>query len=371
MTRSFHVARLSAACLILIQAACNSDGSIDPSVATSLTSNTVGTLTAGAGFGVQPPSVIVKDQRGSGMAGVAVTFTVSAGGGTVTGGSTTTNDAGVASVISWVLGATPGMNTLTASAAGLPSVTFDAIGSKNPPPPCFDVVANYEVGTTTSGTLGGDDCLSDAVYTDAYSTTLSATGAYVFNVSATFDAYLYLGFEPIFNGGLIAYNNDESTSTTNSAIKALLPPGTFVLAVTSLNWGETGSYSLSSTTTSSDVTGCERLFTTRGVSLSQNIQTTDCVRTDGPIYADQFIVYMEAGKPLNVWMTSTAVDSFLEVLLEDPTTGVLSLVASNDNDTDGTKDSRLFYNPTKTGSYVIRASTAAIGQTGGYSLGIY
>jgi len=372
-------ARVSAAVFLLIQAGCNSDSGVDrvvdpvvdPAVATIMASNTSATLVATAGFGVQPPSVIVKDQRGAGMEGVAVTFVVSAGGGTVQGGSATTNSAGIAGVVSWVLGATPGVNTLTASVAGLPSVTFTATGLVIPPPPCTSDVLAYEFGTTATGALNSEDCLSDGVYTDSYSTTLSGGGAYVFKVSATFDTYLYLGITAIFNGGLVAYNDNESSATTNSAIKALLPPGTFTLAVTSAKWGDTGTYSLSSAIASSDVTGCEQVFTIRSISLSQNIQTTDCLRTSGPSYADEFYLYLESRQPVNVTMASMALDSFLEVFLEDPTTGVRTLVASNDNDTDGTKDAKLVFSPATTANYVIRASTAVNGQTGGYTLGIY
>jgi hypothetical protein len=305
------------------------------------------------------------------MGGVAVTFVVSTGGGTVAGGSTTTNDDGIASVVSWVLGATPGVNTLTASVAGLPSVAITAIGKASPPPQCISELVAHEFGTTTSGSLGGEDCLSDAVYTDVYSSRLSETGAYLFKVSATFDAYLYLGIAQNFNGGILAYNNDESNATTNSAIKALLPPGAYVLAVTSLNWYETGTYSLSSATASSDITGCEKVYTTRGVSLTQQVQTTDCLRTNGPVYADEFFLYLDGRPYVTVSMASTAVDSFLEVFVEDPTTGIRTLVASNDNDTNETKDSRLVFSPATTANYVIRASTAVNGQTGGYTLGIY
>jgi hypothetical protein len=70
-------------------------------------------------------------------------------------------------------------------------------------------------------------------------------------------------------------------------------------------------------------------------------------------------------------MTSTAVDSFLEVFVEDPMTGVRALVASNDNDTNETKDARLVFSPSTTAKYVIRASTAVSGQAGVYTLGIY
>jgi len=63
------------------------------------------------------PSVLVKDASGNPVAGRVVTFTVTAGGGSVTGAATTTGANGVATVGSWTLG-TSGPNTLTATVAG-------------------------------------------------------------------------------------------------------------------------------------------------------------------------------------------------------------------------------------------------------------
>ena len=315
------------------------------------------------------PAVIVKDQRGAGMQGVVVTFAVASGGGSVTGESATTNTFGIAQVGSWILGATPGLNTLTASVAGLPSVTFEVTGT---PKPCFTVMVNHEFGTTTNGTLGLEDCLSDGVFTDFYSTKVGEAGAYLFKLSATFDAYLYLGTPGLINDfgrGLIADNNNESSATTNSVIKALLPAGSYGLAASSWNWGDTGTYSLSSATTSSEVSGCEVVYIVRGVSTTQNIQTTDCLRTNGPAYADQFLIYLNAGQVLTVSMASTDVDSFLELYLVGPRAGARALVAFNDNaDTAGTNDARLSYSAFPAGYYAIVARTALNGQTGGYTL---
>jgi hypothetical protein len=76
-----------------------------------------------------PPSVIVRDAQGIPVPGVRVAFTVTDGGGTVVGSPDTTNANGIAAVTSWTLGATVGPNTVTATAEGLPSVTFDATGT--------------------------------------------------------------------------------------------------------------------------------------------------------------------------------------------------------------------------------------------------
>jgi hypothetical protein len=80
------------------------------------------------------PSVRVTDAFGNNVSSIAVTFSVASGGGSVSGGSQTTNSSGVATVTSWTLGSTAGANTLLASAAGVTStVTFTATGTAGAP----------------------------------------------------------------------------------------------------------------------------------------------------------------------------------------------------------------------------------------------
>src|SRR5207253_2035121 len=100
--------------------------------AATIAANSPTSQTAGAGTAVaSPPSVIVKDANGNAVGGVAVTFAVAPGNGTVTGGSQTTNASGVATVGSWTLSATAGSNTLTATSGSLTGspVTFTATGT--------------------------------------------------------------------------------------------------------------------------------------------------------------------------------------------------------------------------------------------------
>ena len=382
-TQSFRgAALLTFALVTLSQVACSDRGIeqivdpvVEPSVASSLQSNHGGGQDAYVGFPVPPPSVIVKDQRSNPMAGVVVTFTVTSGGGVVTDGSVATSPDGTARVGSWTLGTTPGLNTLMASVNGLPSVTFGAVGYLPPPPACVPGGSSHDFGTTTNGDLGGADCLSDGVFTDYLPTTLSEDGAYFFKLSATFDAYLYLGTAIFFNDferGLIAYNDDESNATTNSAIKALLPAGKYVLGVSSANFYATGSYSLSSSPASADVTACEEVHIMRGVTSIQTIQATDCERGHDPHYADEFRIFVATGSPvLTIDMSSTAVDSFLELFRIDYS-GARTLVFVNDNmNTSGTKDASISFAPGPATSYVIVASTAVPGQTGGYTLAVH
>ena len=73
------------------------------------------------------PSVLVSDQFGNPVSGVAVTFAVASGGGSATGTSAITNASGLATVASWKLGTGAGANTLTASSSA-GTVTFHATG---------------------------------------------------------------------------------------------------------------------------------------------------------------------------------------------------------------------------------------------------
>ena len=52
------------------------------------------------------------DSSGNPVSGLTVTFTVTSGGGSITGGTDVTGDDGIAEVGSWTLGSTPGANTL-------------------------------------------------------------------------------------------------------------------------------------------------------------------------------------------------------------------------------------------------------------------
>ena len=100
--------------------------------ATQIALNTGNNQSATVGTAVAvPPSVIVKDQFNNPVASVSVTFAVATGGGSLTGGSATTNASGIATVGSWTLGTTAGSNTLTATSSGLTGspVTFSATGT--------------------------------------------------------------------------------------------------------------------------------------------------------------------------------------------------------------------------------------------------
>src|SRR6266576_2536716 len=100
--------------------------------ATQIAVNAGNNQTVTAGTAVQiAPSVIVKHASGNPVPGVAVTFAVAPGNGSITGASQTTDADGIATVGSWTLSTTAGTNTLTATSAGLAGspVSFVAHGT--------------------------------------------------------------------------------------------------------------------------------------------------------------------------------------------------------------------------------------------------
>ena len=78
-----------------------------------------------------PFVVSVLDQNGSAIAEAVVTFAVTAGGGTLSATSATTNANGRARS-TLTLGSEPGLNTVSATVAGLEPVTFTASGHVTP-----------------------------------------------------------------------------------------------------------------------------------------------------------------------------------------------------------------------------------------------
>ncbi len=315
--------------------------------------------TAGAPVSIAP-SVLVKDASGNPKADVAVTFAVVSGGGSITGGSATTNADGIAAVGSWTLG-NVGVNTLSATVAGLPAVTFTAQAVSS----FCTARTDHTFGTVSSGTFAAGDCqFSDGTFVDFYTTNIPQAGAYLFREGAAFDAYLLLTMP---DGTAIGENDDETPAITNSAIKALLPAGNYLIAPGTFLPGVTGAYDISSTTASPDVANCEVVFVVRNVTTNQNIASTDCNLESGanPMYADGYFIFLTAGSSVTVNMTSATLDSVLQLRRLDG-----SVVTQNDNIDGSTKNARITYTSTQTNYYAIFARSVPASSLGPYTLSI-
>jgi adhesin/invasin len=181
-----------------------------------------------------PPVVVVRDAQGIPVPGVEVTFSVTAGGGTVVGSPAQTDANGVAALGSWELGAVVGTNTVTATATGLPSVTFNATATAGT---AASVVA--VAGDNQTGLLG------TSVATPPTVRVTDAAGNPVIGGTVTF---------AVVSGGGVATGLNQLTNSQGQAAV-----GSWVLGGRAPN-------TLRATVTGSDITGNPVTFTAQSAS---------------------------------------------------------------------------------------------------------
>ena len=128
--------------------------------------------TANAGTAVDvPPGVRAARDDGSPLPGVAVTFAVTSGGGSLQGPAVLTGGDGVARAGAWVLGAAPGANRVDATVPGVPAVAFTATGV-----PAVPAAVAAVSPTTQSGFFGNYVATPPVVaLTDAHGKPVSGT----------------------------------------------------------------------------------------------------------------------------------------------------------------------------------------------------
>ena len=351
--------QLALAGIVALQMSCGDSSGPSGNAAASIAAVSSTTLTAAPGGQVDdPPSVIVSDASGHPISGVTVTFAVTAGGGTVTGNHQTSDASGVATVGSWTLGTATGTNTLVASTGNL-SVTFIANGAD----PC-QPTAIHALGSTTNGKLSPADCqFNDGSLVDLYTVNIPSGGTYLFTEAAGFDTFLLL----FSSTGSIIGENDDVAQPNTSIVKAILPAGSFVLGANAFFANVTGDYTLTSAASTTEITNCEDVWIVRGASTTQSLQTTDCAA--GGVYSDDYMIFLRGGQSVTASMTSTVLDSYLEVYLLN-SNGTGTFEASNDNADGTTQNAQLVFNPPADGFYYFKARSAAAGATGAYTIAI-
>lgn len=187
-----------------------------------------------------PPAVLLRDQYGNAVANVGVTFAVASGGGSVSGGSATTGSNGIATVGSWKLGNSPGVNTLTATAAGNGitgnPATFSATANTGPPATMAKVSGDNQTATPgTAVPLAPTVRITDAV------------GNNVTGAGVTFT---------VASGGGTVTGGTQTTATDGTA-----KPATWTLGATA------GANTLTATAAASAVAGSPLTFTATGGGL--------------------------------------------------------------------------------------------------------
>ena len=318
--------------------------------------------TAAAGAAVTtPPSVIVRTAAGAPVAGVNVVFEVMTGGGSVTGATTTTNAQGIATVGSWVLGTTPGPNTLRATANGTTngSVTFTATATVA----STCVTTPHALGTSVNGTWTTSDCLAasgSGRRFDMYEFTITQQTS--FRASVTGSTGRRLSLRRSGTQEYVQVMAGESfMSPTAPAVEAryVLAPGSYVFEIANQDAATLGTYTL---TTAFDATAsCSPLvFVMLGVTINEQLSASDC---DGAFGGkeDWFIILPNAGQRVDLTL---ATSSFAPVLVfRDDRLGPASPTLARDIRTTVGETARIGYTTTFSGFHeiVVNNGSAALG----------
>lgn len=312
-----------------------------------------------------PPAVRVTDAYGNPKPGVVVTFAPGANSGTVTDGLRTTNAQGIATVGSWTVGSATGQQTLVANVAGgmLPPVTFIAnVGSGNPSACTF---TPYTLGSTVNGSLAVTDCpFGDGTLVDLYRVTSTSMINHDFRLtSSDFDARLWVATTSIDLLGLADHPTDARFP---ERLRLIAPAGSYAILANSFEDGETGPYTLSSSTGPRPV-GCdEESWLVPGVTFAESVSASDCRETNGAgTFGDVYLMVLKAGRTVTITMRSPAVDAYLRVLRGTETGTVVQ--GQDDNGGGGTDAQVTFTVPSGASEslFGILATTSAANSTGG------
>lgn len=268
------------------------------------------------------PQVRVTDSYNNAVSDVAVSFSIESGGGSLAGANAMADSLGIATVGSWTLGATGGQ-ILAATVADLPAVTFRAT-TFDFPEQCtpVDVVAEQAPVESELGVRGCQ--AADGQFIDYYLVRMASAGTWHFKLaSAEFDTRLEVRSE----SGVPVASDRASGLTNNSEIIAMLPPGNFVLIVTSATPGAAGRYGISYAPGASDVGGCE-VSVARGISTSQTVTKGKCPAI-GDVYADRYRIYLTAGSTVSIVLEDHSLsDNHMEI--QDDAGNALALAVVKD-----------------------------------------
>jgi hypothetical protein len=303
-----------------------------------------------------PLKVRVTGTDGQPFAGATITWTVSGGSATL-GSPTALSDSAGGATTTVTLGATPGAISIQAAVASVTPVTFGATACDHP---------LLALNDTLPGGLQTTDCKFGGFYTDFYDVTVAAPQSVEFTMrSALFDTWLELYLR---TGSFLGYDDDIDSSDTNSQLTAVLAAGDYLLAPSSYNSLTTGAYSMAALTKPVSIAGCNIVWVTRGVDVSDSVTTSDCVdSTSGKHYADVVAMYLVAGTNLKVNHRSTAFDAALFLR----NAAGISVASNNDSANAGTTTNAFLSFPVvTTGSYLLFVATNDTVATGAYTLSV-
>ena len=315
-----------------------------------------------------PLGMIVLGSNGQPVSGVVVSWSVPIGQATLAQ-TLDTSDVNGAAGTAVTLGAQTGQTVVRATIPGIAAPVDFHVTVVN----SCTFTPVLPVPATVNGHLTTLDCpLIGGWLYDLYDLTSNTQrGVTTTMSSTTFNTYLEIF--TIRNGfyEFSAVNDDADSNTTNAAIQMILGPGAPAIVGANTNLaGATGPYTLLTATRPQTLGGCvDEVWITRGVTIPENIATTDCPDSTpgGVFYSDVAGIIAYDGTVLTIAQRSTVIDPFLSLFQID-TLGLLIEVASNDDSSAGNLNAFIQYTVTTPAVYVIVASTSPVAQTGAYTL---
>jgi pre-peptidase/Big-like domain-containing protein len=282
-----------------------------------------------------PLQVRLTDAAGNPKPGVAVTFTATAGGGSISSAPATTDASGIATSGLWTFGSCRAQ--VVQAQTGTLITRFSGKVTGQPA---------ITVGGTAAGALAPGDCVVNGAFADEYLLTTANEAVNITLTAPTFDALLNISNDAALIP--IASNDNESGTSTNSFVKLIAGATTKTVTATSAAAAQTGAYTLSVASTSAAVTACGTTYIEISASTAQTLTATDC---GDPNNYDEYKVYLAAGAAVRIDLThGTNLDGYLMLISPGGTT----LSCADDNQPGGQE--RVSFTASTAGFYTIRAS---------------
>jgi hypothetical protein len=238
------------------------------------------------------PTVRVVDAFDNGIAGVTVRFLADPGSGTLSAATVVSNANGVAALGGWTLG-TSAEQRITATAGGLPPVTFFA-AAVSAAPSCASS-GSLTAGQVVTSKLTAQSCLNEeGRLLQTYAMVVAEQGAYQFDLfSSEFDTYLEIRDA---RDNPVARSEEGSAPNALSHLMAFLSKGAYTVVASTARKGAQGQFRVTYSRGSGEVSGCGVAFIVRGATSGRQALTgQDCVVPSGGS-EDRFRIWLTAGR---------------------------------------------------------------------------
>jgi Big-like domain-containing protein len=299
-------------CLLALSALACGDGPTDTATITPQTLQLVSGdgQSALSGAALAAPlrvRVIGSDTRP--LRNASVQWSVTEGLATLAPAQSTTDASGEAET-QVTIGSMIGLVRVNAAVQELTAVTFSLTARD----PCRGLSSStVSLDAPVTGALEPPDCvLHGGQFHDFYRFTLTDQQAVIISVRAeSFDPDVDLfTFDDQRDRG---FRSDTVDATREAKLKAILAPGRYETAASSIDIGATGPYTLRLSQTSPSAESCEPVFIVRGVTTAQQLDLTDCVNSSGAFYGDAFSLWLTAGERVELTHSSTEFGPLLQV----------------------------------------------------------